>query len=253
MRYRAELYQAYVSSGQVATRADGLPDLAPRAPYLRRLIAAHLPQDRNARILDLGCGHGAFLHFCRDAGYRNLEGVEVSAEQAAIARRLGLECVTEGDLAPFLGAAADGRFDVVMAFDVLEHFPRDEVMALLRQIARVLGPGGRLILHVPNGESPFAGAVLYGDFTHELAFTRQSIAQIGRVAGFSDISCHEDMPVAHGAVSLLRSGLWRCLRFGFHLVTAIETGDASRTAILSRNLLAVLVKTEGGAPAGKAS
>lgn len=247
MRHRTTLYDSYVSSGQAPALRDGSPDLASRAPYLRRLVSEHLPADRAARILDLGCGPGALLHFCREAGYRALEGIDVSAEQVGAARALGLDCVTQGDLLAHLEAAPAARYDAIVAFDVLEHFSRDEVMTFLGGAARALRPGGRLVLHVPNGESPLAGAVIYGDFTHELAFTRRSLEQIGRVAGFARISCYEDAPIVHGAASLVRALLWRGLRLMFHVVTAIETGDLSRRAILSRNLLAVML-TEDGAP-----
>jgi SAM-dependent methyltransferase len=237
VRHRTQLYDAYVTSGQAA---DAAGDFAARGPYLRRLVADHFPRDPLARIVDLGCGNGALLHFCRAAGYGDLEGVDASAEQVAAARERGVDCVVQGDVFAYLRSARDETYDVVVAFDVLEHFTRSEAIDFLREIKRATKPGGRVIVHVPNGESPFVGAVLHGDFTHELAFTRKSLAQLSATLGFAGIACYEDRPIPHGLKSGVRAILWRCVRLAFRLATAIETGDGGAGAVYSRNILAVI-------------
>jgi SAM-dependent methyltransferase len=242
MLNKARIYERYLSSCATAGIADGRPDFSLRRAYLQKLIRDHFPGDRTAHILDLGCGHGALLHFCREAGYSALEGVDVSPEQVCVARDMGLDNVKQGDLFEHLRGVSNEAIDVVVAFDVVEHFPRGEVMNFCQEIERVLKPGGKLILHTPNGESPFFGAILYGDFTHEVAFTRLSMVQLGKITGFSRISSYEDPPIPHGAISLLRWTLWKFMRLAFHFVTAVETGDASRRAILSRNFLTVMIK-----------
>jgi len=93
-------------------------------------------------VLDLGCGHGALIYFARRAGYTNTRGVDGSPEQVAAARRLGIEGVEEGDLLATLASQADGSLDVVVAFDVIEHFTRDELLGFVDQVQRVLRPGG---------------------------------------------------------------------------------------------------------------
>lgn len=242
LQHRTRIYEQYVSSGQAGTGSGAQADLAPRAAYLRKLVRDHLPRDRNSRILDVGCGGGALLHFCREAGYCRLEGIDVSREQVRNANALGLESVREADLMGFLREAAAASYDTVLAFDVLEHFTREEVMEFLACVSRVLRPGGTFIVHVPNGDSPFVGSVRYGDFTHHLAFTRNSLAPIGRISGFSHIACYEDRPIPHGFVSFARLVLWHAIRAVLVGVTAVETGHFDRQAIYSRNLLAVMVK-----------
>ena len=78
---RERVYGRYVSAGQAVapTTAEGL---RPRQPALEQLIARHFPRERDAAILDLGCGGGALLYFAQRAGYRNARGVDGSAEQA---------------------------------------------------------------------------------------------------------------------------------------------------------------------------
>jgi len=237
--YRTRIYTHYVQAREQALAPERLAGLAPRSHALRRLIRQHFPADKNAAVLDLGCGHGALLHFARDAGYTNLRGVDGSLQQVAAARRLGIEGVTEGDLNDTLEAQADASLDVVVAFDVIEHFTRDEVLPFVDQVRRVLRPGGRWIIHVPNAESPFGGRMRYWDLTHELAFTRTSLAQLLLSSGFADVRCFEDAPAVHGATSALRWMLWKGFRGVLRLYIAAETGDASNKHIFSQNLLAV--------------
>jgi 2-polyprenyl-3-methyl-5-hydroxy-6-metoxy-1,4-benzoquinol methylase len=202
--YHTRIYTHYVQSRTQALAPDTLGGLAPRAPYLRRLVRMHFPADRHAAVLDLGCGHGALLHFAHEAGYTDLRGVDGSPEQVAAALRLSIEGVAEGDLRDTLAGEADAWLDVLIAFDVIEHFPRDELLPFVDQVQRVLKPGGRWILHAPDGEPPFFGAIRFGGLTRELAFTRTSLIQLILYSGFADVHCFEDAPVVHGAKSAVR-------------------------------------------------
>ena len=221
---------------------DSVSGFAPRAPYLRRLIRRHFPSNREAVILDLGCGHGALMHFAREAGYHNIRGVDGSSEQVLAAQRLCIDGIEKGDLRKALSGQTDGSLDVVVTFDVLEHFTRDELLPFVDQVNRVLKPGGCWIIHVPNGESPFCGRIRYGDLTHELAFTRTSLSQLLLSSGFNNIRCFEDAPIVHGIRSAVRWLGWKVLRAILHLYIAVETGDASNKHIFSQNMLAVAKK-----------
>jgi SAM-dependent methyltransferase len=237
---RDRLYGNYVSSGQARPPAD-LSGLAPRMPYLRHIVSRHFPKDRNANVFEIGCGYGALLHVAREAGYTNVGGVDVSQEQVDAASTLGIAGIAQGDLLPALNALAAESVDVVLAFDVLEHFHRDELVPLVDAVHRVLRPGGRWLIHVPNGESPFVGSIRYGDLTHQLAFTRQSLAQLLLASGFSNVEAHEEAPIVHGPMSALRAGLWAIFRAGMRLYTAAETGETSGH-VFTRNLLGVATK-----------
>lgn len=240
--YRNRIYGRYVEARPRTLAPSTVAGLAPRAPYLRKLVREHFPPRLDAAVLDLGCGYGALLHFAREAGYRNLRGIDGSPEQVAAARRLGIDGVEEGDLRDALRAQPDASLDVVVAFDVIEHFTRDELLPFVDDVQRVLKPGGRWIIHAPNGESPLFGAIRYGDLTHELAFTRVSLTQLLLSSGFSDVRCFEDAPVVHGVKSALRWVLWKGLRGMLRFYVAAETGDASGSHIFSQNLLAVATK-----------
>ncbi len=240
-RFRERIYANYTAATCAPLAPETLDGLAPREAHLTRLVRAHFPADRNARILELGCGHGALLHFARKLGYANIEGVDGSPAQIAAARRLGIEGIREGQLMEALAAAPDASYDAVILFDVLEHLTRDEVIDAIDAIARVLKKGGRLILHVPNGASPFGTLMIYSDFTHEVAFTPESLAQLFLASGWVKVDCFEDPPAVHGAASLVRAILWRAIRATLRFYLAVETGSR-RHDVLTQNLFAVAVK-----------
>ncbi len=85
-------------------------------------------------------------------------------------------------------------------------------------------------------------AIRYGDLTHELAFTRDSMSQLLLASGYSSVRCFEDEPVPHGVKSAVRWLLWKGIRAGLRLYAAAETGETGRDAVFTRNLLAVAVK-----------
>jgi len=240
--YRQRLYRHYAAAGISDPAAAGVDRLDLRAAHLQNLVQRHFPPDKDAAILDLGCGHGALLHFARQAGYHHAVGVDCSAAQVAEAARRGIDGVMEGDVLQVLQSLAPESQDVVVAFDVIEHFTKSELLDCLDQVRRVLKTGGRLIIHAPNGASPFCGRIRYGDFTHELAVTAESLTQVCRVCGFSRVSCFEDQPVPHGLKSGLRWLLWKMIRGALRFYLAVETGDMGSGQIFSQNLFGVAIK-----------
>jgi 2-polyprenyl-3-methyl-5-hydroxy-6-metoxy-1,4-benzoquinol methylase len=239
--YRDRIYRHYVEAATTALAPDTIAGLAPRKPYLADLVARHFPPDRAARIVEIGCGHGALLHVAAEAGYTNMAGIDGSPSQVAAAQRLGINGVRLGEGHAALAEEKDASLDAVIVFDVLEHLDRDELIRMADETFRVLKSGGRWIIHVPNGMAPFAGASLYGDLTHELAFTPDSLAQLVYATGFTSLACYEDVPVAHGLKSAVRKVAWLGIRQLLRAYYAIETGTA-RGAVFTQNLLAVAVK-----------
>lgn len=240
--YRSRVYERYVSHREVSVAPPTIDGFQPRAPSLQKVIKEHFPKDLSAPILDIGCGHGAFIHFIRAAGYLNVGGIDGSPEQVAESRRLGIVGVREGDLLTELGGQAASSLAVVIAYDVIEHYTKNELLDLMDEVYRVLKPGGKFIVHAPNGESPFVGRIRYGDITHEQAFTRDSILQLLMVCRFSRVTCQEDTPIPHGMKSLGRWVVWKLIRAVLRFYLAAETGSGSKNCIFSQNLLAVAIK-----------
>lgn len=124
---------------------------APFARFLRdrwetsRLAHAEPWRRTGARMLEIGCGRGTFLERAVAAGWI-AEGVEVSpGASKAAAQRAGVH-VHNGSLES--AAFGDHSFEVVAGWDVIEHVPDPGMF--LREIRRVLKPGGGLLLSCPN-------------------------------------------------------------------------------------------------------
>jgi len=240
--YRQRLYQYYSAAGTPGLSITESDQLDLRAAHLQKLIRQHFPPHKDAAILDMGCGQGALLYFARQAGYHHTVGIDWSAPQVAEADRRGISGIITGDVLQVLESFAAESQDVVVAFDVIEHFTKDELLYCLDQIWRILKTGGKLIIHAPNGASPFCGHIRYGDFTHELAVTRESMTRLCQVCGFSRISCYEDQPVPHGIKSGIRWLLWKVIRGVLRFYFAVETGAFDSGMIFSQNLFCIAIK-----------
>lgn len=235
MHWQERLYQAYVSTGQGGQGSGDKYKL--NKPFINQVITRFVPNDRSVRILDLGCGAGGMLYWLKERGYHNIAGVDGSAEMVALAHKNGLSEVIFGDIRSTLTGLRSQSLDVCFVMDVLEHLERQELFDTCDEIFRVLKPGGRIILHVPNAGGVFGSRVRYSDLTHENAFTLISVRQLLSAVGFAEVRCYEDKPVPHGLISLVRAAIWSVGTAGFRLLYAAETG--SFTCILSQNMLGV--------------
>lgn len=153
---------------------------------LEHELRPFLPEDRTGKVLDIGCGFGFALLAARKAGFRDVEGVEISPEQAEVARKRGLDVSVVTDTTSWLAQRRD-QYSTVLLLDVLEHVPVSDQIDLLRAIRGCLVKGGLLIVQVPNANSILAARWRYNDFTHHASFTEHSLYFALRSAGFDDV------------------------------------------------------------------
>lgn len=148
-----------------------------------------------SRILDLGCSSGALGQALKARQGAEVVGVEVDGDYAADAAQR-LDRVVNADLERLFaeGPPADiGRFDCLIAADVLEHL-RDPWW-VLRAAATLLDPGGTAVISVPNirywetlwqvavrGTWPRRGEGIF-DRTHLRWFTARDAAALMEEAG----------------------------------------------------------------------
>lgn len=236
MGFKERLYQKY-------TTHHARPNanmLASARPYYLRVISDCFPKNKDVRILDLGCGYGAFLSAMQECGYCNSAGVDISPEQVALAHELGIQNVSQGDIHAFLASLPDSSIDVICVIDVLEHMTGDELLNAGDAIFRVLKTDGICIVHVPNAAGIFGSVVSEGDLTHERAFTPLSMFQLCQAVGLKLDRIYEDSPVVHGFKSFVRAALWAVCTIPYRLIYLAELGVMPEA--LSQNMLCVLRK-----------
>jgi SAM-dependent methyltransferase len=239
LQYRKKIYERYVSLLKTEVRDfDEAESIAWGVPY-ERYLRGWLPNHKEGFIIDIACGSGKLLHFFQRQGFKNIQGIDISPEQVAIARQF-VDNVQEGDVLAFLGEY-ENHFDLITGIDIVEHLKKDEVCRFFEICHKALKKGGRLILQTPNADSPWSMSYRYGDFTHENCFNIASLSQLFNLYGFKGISGREAGPVVHGVFSFFRFIMWRVVWVILALWNMIETGDI-RSGIYTRVFLISAIK-----------
>jgi cyclopropane fatty-acyl-phospholipid synthase-like methyltransferase len=192
-------------------------------------------------LVDAACGGGRLLHFFREQGYSHVSGVDISADQIALARQTSTE-VTEGDAIAFL-EARHGQFDLIAGLDIVEHFQKPEVLRFLDACHGALRSRGRLILQTPNADSPWGMMHRYNDFTHEVAFNPNALSRLMRLVGFGNIETREVGPIPFGysVASTVRYLIWQSIRAAMKVWNVAETGSPG-SGVFTRVFLITGVK-----------
>jgi SAM-dependent methyltransferase len=220
MTYREWLYGSYRSG----FKGPSVSVDQRRLDELYRVFLARRP----ARVLELGAGAGDVVEWLRARGVKEAWGVDGSAEQVAEARTRGRE-VREGDLLEVLGACADASLDGLIALDVLEHLTRDQLVRLAMECARVLAPGGSLLVQTPNGQAWRVAPVWLGDLTHETLLCEATLSQLFAPAGMNVERAWGVTPGFGNPVRVLRTLLWHIMVIGPKFIDWLEAGRPLRT------------------------
>ena len=137
-----ELQEAFVGTSDRQTLAEAFNFYR---SIKRRCRELGRPISPEWRILDFGCGWGRMIRFyLKDVPAENLYGIDVDAAAIEICRRSmpGVCFEVVEPLPP--SALAEGSFDLVFAYSVFSHLAEDAQLQWVREIARLLAPGGLL-------------------------------------------------------------------------------------------------------------
>jgi 2-polyprenyl-3-methyl-5-hydroxy-6-metoxy-1,4-benzoquinol methylase len=239
--YRQRIYERYARDFQDAPEQFNEADSRKWGKAYRYYLRDWLPKNKAASIVDVACGRGLLLHFFRERGYTALAGVDISPTQTLLATQV-IPQVLQEDAIVFLETAHD-RFDLVIGLDIIEHFHKPEVLEFLDAANAALKSGGRIVLQLPNAESPWGTMHRYNDFTHETGFTPNALTRLLRLSGFVDVESREVGPVPFGysAVSTIRFVIWRAVRAGLKIWNLAEIGNTG-SGVFTRVFLVSAIK-----------
>lgn len=167
-------------------------------PYLRQDIEPLLPKDMDAKILEIGTGHGHFLKFIAQKGYRRIFGIDNCEPMLREVMKLHapyVERLEVADANDYLPRHSDA-FDCIVMLDVIEHFTLDDARRLLLAAAKALSPGGRLILRTPNMANLLGSYSLYMDLTHRHGYTEWSLIHLLEQCSLDDACLHIPAPTS---------------------------------------------------------
>ena len=210
-----------------------------------------LPQNRESPLLDVGCGSGALVWWLHSRGYANAAGIDLSQDQIAAGHALNIVNLFNEGLTEHLERCAT-RYSLVFLRDVIEHIAPDELLDFMDVVYSAVSLEGRVVLQTPNASHPFFGRVLYGDFSHEHAFTAASLSQILLLSGFDRPAFKPFEPrlppfrwrrfvSPRGWRDLRRVLAWSLVKRFYRFLLRAEFGDGDH--IVTYNIIACAAKT----------
>jgi cyclopropane-fatty-acyl-phospholipid synthase len=146
------------------------------------LVCKKLALKEGERVLDVGCGWGAFvIHAAREYGVKAV-GITLSPPQAELARRriaeAGLSDKVEVRVADYRDLYGE-RYNAIASIGMVEHVGESKIDAYAQKLADMLGPNGRLLNHGIAHLYPNVG--YHGDFTQRYVFPDGDPVQLSRV------------------------------------------------------------------------
>lgn len=162
---------------------------------IRARQSDYVPLFAGARdVLDVGCGRGEFLALLREAGIA-ARGLDLNEEMVAACRAQALQ-VERADASAYLASLPDESLGGLFAAQVVEHLEPVALAALLRDAARVLRPGARLVLETINPTCWVAFFESYlKDLTHARPLHPETLKYLVVANGFRDVEVRFRSPI----------------------------------------------------------
>ncbi len=157
-------------------------DFKDRIPVWYQILSKY--KSEIGTLLEIGCMHGGFLHYCRQHGVQNVVGVEVDEDTCEFARKyFSLPYMVSG-LFPDVSLPFD-KFDAVTGFDVVEHF-LDPVRAL-KGVANILKSDGICFFQVPCYRGEGKEWTQFKPEEHVFLYNAESIQRLFDSAGLETV------------------------------------------------------------------
>ncbi len=213
------------------------------ARYFEAEFGLDVPTE--SRVLEIGFGNGATLGWLVAAG-ADVFGTEANAVLVERAARVLGPGRTFPQLCDEELSRLAGTFTHVLAIDVIEHVPLEQIAPMLRRIHELLAPGGRCVLRFPNGDSPFGRVYQHGDPTHITTLGSARIMYLAR-QGQLEVETIRAPALPVRNVGLMRGLKRRCVIAARRMVEGVVgilyfggrriPLDANYTVVLRRPLI----------------
>jgi 2-polyprenyl-3-methyl-5-hydroxy-6-metoxy-1,4-benzoquinol methylase len=197
--------------------------------HFRRRMASIRPRLPKGRLLDIGCSCGYFLEVAAREGY-DVQGVEFSENARAAASPEIRARIWRGSLDSLPSGSA--RFNVITAFDIIEH--QERPLDFLREARRLLVRGGVLVLSTPDA-GHWLGLLMRSHWPmlqpmqHLTIFSRRAVEWALGETGFGQVAVETAYKVVSGEYLL---GQVRTVSPAVHAVVGIAARLLPRTAML---------------------
>ncbi len=137
-------------------------------------------------VLEIGCGTGLFLRYLEACGYREIVGVDMDENLADALGDLKRSEIHFDDVMSVLkNKLANRKFDRIVLLDVAEHLQLDVLVELMKLLGSHINHNGRLLLRVPNVESPWGLRFFFGSFDHVTPLGPGRMFELGVMTGWS--------------------------------------------------------------------
>ena len=123
-------------------------------------------------FLDIGCGKASFLYYLFKNKFpfeiNKLVGFDFRSEEFFSQKDNKDIFIFKDDFFK-IKKKIDIKFDNILLFDVLEHLNTKEAIEILKCVKSISKKDASILIHVPNGNSPFSNSIRYSDITHQKA------------------------------------------------------------------------------------
>lgn len=147
-------------------------------------------------VLEIGCGSGNFLRYLRQKGHSEIVGIDMDDQLADALSDINDVEIHLDDVANILKTTLQGRaFDRVVLFDVLEHIDLPVLRDLMTSLHNHIAPGGKVLIRVPNIESPWGLKMHFGSFDHVTELGPGRLHELAKMTNWACDGCFAQPPM----------------------------------------------------------
>lgn len=177
--YTSGAYDKYVSAAKLKYHTADL--------RLKRLIS--LQKHSGRKLLDVGCSCGFFLERALHFGF-SVKGLEFSKVAISKANPTVRDKIVAGDVNTLKSLEGNASYDVVTAFDIIEH--TQNPIQFLKEVHEILKPGGMLVMSTPDSRHFLRYLMgkhwpMLQPMQHTVLFSRESMKELLTTQGFTNI------------------------------------------------------------------